>query len=118
MISSYLSLCDIGLIHLKDHKVFKKVIPSKMFEMMAIGLPLLLVSPKGEAAEIIEQNNVGKWIQSGEPNLLVNTVLEMVRDNDKLQEYSNNSLVAIDQFTREKQASQVLDVIDVVLNQK
>ena len=90
-------------------------IPSKMFEMMAIGLPLLLVSPKGEAAEIIEDHNVGRWVQSGAPDLLANAVLEMVRDNDGLQEHSKNSLVAIDQFTREKQARKVLDVVDTVL---
>jgi glycosyltransferase involved in cell wall biosynthesis len=116
-VSVYLSLCDVGLVHLKDHEVFKKNIPSKMFEMMAVGLPLLLVSPKGEAAEIIEENNVGKWVQSGNPALLSNAVLEMVREKDGLQKYSNSCLVAIDQFTRKKQARKVLDAVGMILDQ-
>ena len=31
------SLCDVALIHLKDEAVFADVIPSKIFEAMAMG---------------------------------------------------------------------------------
>ena len=52
-----------------------------MFEMMAVGLLLLLVSSKGEVAEIIEENSVEKWAEPRGPVSLSNAVLEIVRGN-------------------------------------
>ena len=115
-VPAYLSMCDIGLVHLKDHDVFKKVIPSKIFEIMAVGIPIILVSPYGEAATIIEENDVGKWIQSGDPKLLANTILDMIGDNKAMSEYSKNSLDSIDNFTREKQSMKVLYVVEMILD--
>ena len=43
------SLCDVALVHLKDSPAFAEVIPSKIFEAMAMGLPIILVAPRGEA---------------------------------------------------------------------
>jgi len=42
------SLCDISLIQLKDDPLFESVIPSKIFESMGMGLPIILSLPKGE----------------------------------------------------------------------
>ena len=36
------SLCNVALIYLRDDPVFAEVIPSKIFEAMAMGLPLLI----------------------------------------------------------------------------
>jgi len=35
------SICDVALIHLKNEPTFAEVIPSKMFEAMAMGKPIL-----------------------------------------------------------------------------
>ncbi|MBV9085426.1 MAG: glycosyltransferase family 4 protein, partial [Acidobacteriaceae bacterium] len=37
----YWSLCDVSLVHLKNTPLFETVIPSKIFEAMAMGLPIL-----------------------------------------------------------------------------
>ncbi len=42
------ALCDVALIHLKNSLAFAEVVPSKMFEAMAMGLPILLVAPRGD----------------------------------------------------------------------
>ena len=44
------SLCNIALVHLRNMPEFAQVLPSKIFDAMAIGLPVLLVSPEGEAS--------------------------------------------------------------------
>ena len=41
------------LVHLKDSPVFREVIPSKMFEAMGMGLPLMVAAPDGEASRIL-----------------------------------------------------------------
>ena len=39
--------------------MFKTVIPSKIFEAMGMGLPVLLVAPEGEASAIVRREGVG-----------------------------------------------------------
>ena len=46
------SLCDVALVHLKNSPAFAEVLPSKMFEAMGMGLPVLMALPEGEATEI------------------------------------------------------------------
>lgn len=41
-IAEYISILDVGLVNLKKSDTFKSVIPSKMFELAAMGKPLLL----------------------------------------------------------------------------
>ncbi len=41
------SLCDISLIQLKNDPLFASVIPSKIFESMGMGLPIILSLPIG-----------------------------------------------------------------------
>ena len=47
--------CDVALVHLRDTPLFETVIPSKIFEAMGMGLPILMASPKGEATHIVER---------------------------------------------------------------
>lgn len=46
-------LADVGLVPLRDVPLFDTFIPSKMFELMAAGLPVV-GSVRGEAGEILE----------------------------------------------------------------
>ena len=50
----YWSILDLAIIHLKKSDLFKTVIPSKMFECMAMGIPILH-GVEGESADIIEK---------------------------------------------------------------
>ncbi len=54
----YWSLLDVSIIHLKKSPVFTTVIPSKLFECMGMGIPVLL-GVAGESAEIVEREGVG-----------------------------------------------------------
>ena len=63
------SLCDLALVHLRDSPAFADVLPSKIFEAMAMGLPVFLVSPEGEASELIQSHGAGVWIPAGDPIL-------------------------------------------------
>jgi colanic acid biosynthesis glycosyl transferase WcaI len=47
------SVCDVSLVHLQASSVFETVIPSKIFEAMAVGLPTLYAGPRGEGSRIV-----------------------------------------------------------------
>ncbi|MEK7821083.1 MAG: glycosyltransferase family 4 protein, partial [Pseudomonadota bacterium] len=63
------SLCDVALVHLRDTPVFAEVIPSKIFEAMGMGRPILLALPAGEAKEIVEAARAGIEIRRAGPCL-------------------------------------------------
>jgi len=61
-ISDYLSVFDVGLVPLKCDKAYLKVIPSKVFELAAMNIPILL-GVDGEMRRILERYNAGVFFQ-------------------------------------------------------
>jgi glycosyltransferase involved in cell wall biosynthesis len=60
--SQVLSNSDCLLVHLKKSELFESVIPSKIFEAMAVGKPILM-AVRGEAAEIVQASGSGLDLQ-------------------------------------------------------
>ena len=109
------SLCDVALVHLKDSPAFADVIPSKIFEAMAMGLPILLCSPKGEASDIIDRHQAGLWVPAEKPDELAQAVCRLHTNDDSRRRYRECALAAAPQHSREKQADEMLDVFQGVL---
>ena len=61
LIPEFWSLCNIALVHLKNSPVFSEVIPSKIFEAMGMGIPIIIAAPAGEASTT---NRTGKYWDS------------------------------------------------------
>jgi len=111
----YWSLCDVALVHLKDDPVFKTVIPSKIFEAMAMGLPVLLVAPEGEASAIVRSTSAGRVIPAGDPARLGVAITELASDRAFLSRLAAASLAAAPAYTRERQARDVISVAATVV---
>ena len=67
---------DVGIVSLKPSPLFETVIPSKLFEYGALGIPILYIG-RGEGAEIVERYGLGfrtdydaQAIKEGLENLL------------------------------------------------
>jgi colanic acid biosynthesis glycosyl transferase WcaI len=102
------SLCDVALIHLKDAPTFATVIPSKIFEAMGMGLPILLAAPRGEASEIVEAEGVGICRLSNDPASLADAVLLLQRDRGLRSRLAAQSRSMARNHTRERQAREML----------
>jgi glycosyltransferase involved in cell wall biosynthesis len=105
------SLCDVALVHLKDAPAFGEVIPSKIFEAMGMGLPILLVAPDGEARRIVEEDAAGIWVPAGQPQALADAVRRLQGDPALRCRLARASLAAAPRHTRETQALRFLDVL-------
>ena len=116
MINKYWSLCDISLIHLKNIEIFKTVIPSKLFESMGMGLPVLMAMPEGEATKIVKEYNIGIVITSGIYEELVENILELKENKRLLDTFKKNSLQASKVFSRAKQAKKMLNFFTKLTN--
>lgn len=79
----YYALADVGLVPLRDVEVFKTFIPSKLFELMAAGVPVV-GSVAGEAAEILERSG-GAIVVPPEDGVAVADAIRRLRSDDELR---------------------------------
>jgi colanic acid biosynthesis glycosyl transferase WcaI len=110
------SLCDVALVHLKDTPVFGTVIPSKIFEAMGMGLPVLIASPRGEAGGIVEREGAGMWIPPEDSEALAEAVLQFRDDGEFRAGCAARSLAAAPSYSRESRALEMLRVIERTAN--
>jgi colanic acid biosynthesis glycosyl transferase WcaI len=108
------SLCDAALIHLKDEVTFSEVIPSKMFEAMAMGVPLLLAAPAGEASRIVEREGVGVRVSSDGPAALAEEARRWLNHPQAVQSYADSSLRAAPRYSRQRQAEAFIEILVAV----
>jgi len=108
------SVCDVALVHLKNDPVFQGVIPSKIFEAMAMGLPILLVAPSGEASRVIEETGAGVVVPAGEPAALANAIRRLKDDPGLRERLARASLSAAPNYSRRRQAEDMMRVLTSV----
>lgn len=109
------SLCDVSLISLRDAALFKTVIPSKIFESMGMGLPILAAIPKGEASEIIETTKAGVICLPENGKALAESIILFASSEQQISSYQANSLAAASQFDRKILANSMLAEIEKIL---
>lgn len=95
------SLCDVSLVHLKDTELFKSVIPSKVFESMGMGLPIIIGVPEGEATSIVSKANAGIIAAPESPESIANAVINLHDNQELYQQYRVASLQSAKKFSRD-----------------
>ncbi|HEY9136355.1 MAG TPA: glycosyltransferase family 4 protein [Pseudomonadales bacterium] len=106
-----LGASDISIVHLKRDKAFEKVIPSKLFESMAMGKPVIL-GVKGEAAKIINQSRSGVCIEPENHLQMANAILALKRDVAGYRKMSNAGMNYVRcNYDRRKLAQDYLNVL-------
>ncbi len=79
-VPAWLSSLDVLLVVLRDLAVFETVIPSKIFEYLALERPIVLAAPRaGEIREMVERADVGLAIDPEQPTLLAEAIAR-IRD--------------------------------------
>lgn len=75
----YLNASDALLVPLTADPVFRMFIPSKLFDGLACGKPVLL-QVDGEAREILEASGGGLFVEPGDPDALAGAIRHLARD--------------------------------------
>ena len=84
MVSEYISITDLSLVTLRKSDTFKKVIPSKLFEVSSMQKPILL-GVEGESQKLIEEFNAGLCFEPENENDFIQKLM-IVKNNTKLYE--------------------------------
>ncbi len=108
------SLCDLALVHLRDTPVFAEVIPSKIFEAMGMGLPVLLAAPVGEAKTVVDEMQGGVWVPPENPAALADQVRALANDPNRVKTLAAQALAAAPDYSRQAQADGMMAVLEQV----
>lgn len=107
----YWALCDLALVYLKDDPLFASVIPSKIFEAMGMGLPILLAQPEGEAAELVRAAGAGVRVAPGSPAVLAAACSVLCDDAPRRHALARASAAAAAGWSRDRQAAAMLRIL-------
>ena len=103
----YWSLLDVSIIHLRKTGLFTTVIPSKLFECMGMGLPVLH-GVAGESASIVESEHAGIVFEPENAAQLVASLQRLSSDGALLDKLRANGLSAACRYDRSALAKEML----------
>jgi glycosyltransferase involved in cell wall biosynthesis len=108
------ALSDVSLVLLKKSELFKTVIPSKIFESLAMEKPILL-GVEGESAELIRAAQAGLCIEPEQADELAARVLELSQKPELCQQLGRNGRTyVIKHFDRTALARRLSALIETI----
>lgn len=89
-IAAMLAELDVALVLLRDTPLFRAVIPSKMFEIMGSGIPMVL-GVAGQARAILDAADAGIAIPPGDAAALADALRRLAADPALRARYGGNA---------------------------
>ncbi|MGP1680655.1 MAG: glycosyltransferase family 4 protein [Burkholderiales bacterium] len=105
------SLCDLVLVPLRDTPVFRTVIPSKIFECMGMGIPVLMSLPEGEATAIVRETGCGVCVPPENPGAMAAAIEDLSADREKRDQLAAAASAAAPRYSRDELAASMLSVL-------
>ena len=105
---------DALLVPLAEHEIYRMFIPSKLFDSMAVGCPVLL-SVDGEARSILNDANAGRYYPAEDAKGLANEVQWLVENPEErraMGEQGRN--FARRNCTRKAQAERMVEFLEQI----
>jgi len=109
-VARYWSLLDVSIIHLKRTELFTTVIPSKLFECMGMGIPVLH-GVAGESADIVHREGVGIAFEPENVQALVEGLLRLKTDAVLRTQLAQAGPAAAGNYDRGELALRMLGVL-------
>ena len=109
-VPSFLGAVDAAIIPLRKSALFKTVIPSKIFEAAAMGIPILL-GADGEAKELLVRYNAGLAFESENPDDFIDKVRELRTDSKVYERLKLGGLKLATDHNRQKLAMDMLALL-------
>lgn len=106
----YWSLLNVSLVLLRKSTVFKTVIPSKIYESVAMGIPVIL-GVEGEAKLLVESLGVGLAIPPESARSLASAILQIKGEHVLALQLRDECLKAAHTFDRQRLAREMLSAI-------
>lgn len=109
----YWSLLDVSIIHLRRTELFTTVIPSKLFECMGMGIPVLH-GVAGESAGIVEKEGAGIVFEPENADALCDGLVRLAEDANLYSKCRESALTGAKNYDRSMLARKMLGVLEAV----
>jgi len=117
-VPSWLAALDVFIVHLRPDPLFETVIPSKMFESMAMGIPMIFAVP-GESSRIVKDSGAGLCIPSGDPEAMADAVMRLRNAKESLTQMGQRGRLAVEQhYSRKVKAEEVIRSLEAAVRGK
>ncbi len=116
LMPTILALCDLSLIPLRDAPLFATVIPSKLFESMAMGVPVLMALPAGEATGIVKSTQCGEVVMPANPQVMADSIARLADNPQRCEHYRQAGLQASTHYSRDAAAEKMLQIIEQTIS--
>ena len=112
IVPEILAASDACMVLLRKTDLFKTVIPSKIFEAMAMERPIVL-GVQGESADIVNEADCGVCIEPENSRQLADAILELSGDPKRTERLGQNGGVFVrTNYNRDDLAMRYLDVLN------
>ena len=89
--NDFLNMCDVAIVTLSDG-MYGLGVPSKAYNIMATGKPILFVGePTSEIALCIQEYGIGWVVGPNNPDALVNAIEKIYSQRDHIKDFSKKS---------------------------
>ncbi len=97
----FLNACDVGLVALIKG-MWGTAMPSRTYNIMAAGKPILaLTDARSELAQVIDEDNIGWHIPPGDPDSLLEAILDIYERRSDLDEMGGRAReAALQKYSR------------------
>jgi len=113
-LQAYYEEADICLVTLKKHPLFSITIPSKLFDCMAVGKPILL-GVEGEAKHIVLENGAGVAFEPENPLDLLEKIRFLLTNPALLKEMEQNvERTVMEKYNRKQLAQQLATILETI----
>lgn len=113
----YWSILDVSVIHLQKAELFTTVIPSKLFESMGMGLPVLH-GVEGESADIVRDEGAGIPFEPENTDELCAALRRLQSNPAELEQFRTRCLQGAQNYDRTNLAVRMLRVLEDVAARK
>ncbi len=109
---------DVCLVHLRNLRVFEDVLPSKTFEYMACGKPVIM-AVRGEAKKIIERAKAGLCVTPEAPHELAKAIRDLRNRPAESKTFGKNGRLYVERYlSRNRIAKQLESTLFKLMSQE
>ena len=108
---------DAGVVCLRDLALFQGALPSKLFEVLAAGRAVIL-SARGEAAEVIERHGAGVAVAPENPRALAEAFMSLSSDPVLTMEVASRARAAAALYSREAAVERWWSIISEIAGRR
>jgi glycosyltransferase involved in cell wall biosynthesis len=113
-IAPYINAADIMLVPLRKDDIFTAFIPSKMFDFMACGKPIIL-GVDGEARAILEASGGGVYVAPDNPHALASALSALSENADLLSDMGRRGReYVLQHYVRDQQVEYLEEILAAV----